>query len=183
MPRTEGSTNSCNLSVSSPERSCNDESAVREPQRDAGFALCGVHRAESKRKPDVFGSGQHRDQPEGLEHERQLVAAQGCAGAFVQLRDIRSIDQDAAVRRLVQTPDTVEQRGLARPRPPDECDECTGRHGERDVPQGSQSRDYPPLTKARAADMTSRYLSAASASAGASSSSCGFIPMNHARTV
>src|SRR5699024_7765216 len=82
------------------------------------------------------GRGERGHQAEGLEDERDPVAAQERLAVVVEPGDVDVVDVHAAPVGAVEAADEIEQRRLARAGAPDERDELTGCDVEVDPPQG-----------------------------------------------
>ena len=95
---------------------------------------------DAQRDADVLGRGQHRDEAERLEDERDGAAAQQHPLALAHRGDVAPGDVHAAAGRAVQAADDVEQRGLARAGPPAQRDQLARADRERDAAQRVHGR-------------------------------------------
>src|SRR5947199_7678531 len=79
----------------------------------------GVH----ERQLDVLEHVVLRDQVEGLEDEADLPVADARELGVVDVLDGHAVEAITAAARAVETSEEMEERRLARSRPPHDCDE------------------------------------------------------------
>src|SRR5215470_16202127 len=114
-----------------PVRGVLGEPDDRQHRRDALLANPGRRAGDPQRDPDVLGGGQHRDEPKGLEDERDRVAPQRHALLFGHPGHVLADHLQAAAGRCVEAADDVQQRGLAGAGPAAHGDELPAPDRER----------------------------------------------------
>ena len=115
--------------------------APREPDDFEGVlraldAFAVAEAGDAERELDVLLGGEQRQQPERLEDEAELVAAQLREVLFGHGVDAFAVEGDFAAGGAVEAGEDVEQRGLAGAGAANEGEHLAGGDGERDIADG-----------------------------------------------